>query len=262
MDMDDAYANGKYIAGADGYLPRWAAAAAAYRGALGPRARLGLAYGGGARQRFDLFLPEAEPRGLMLFVHGGYWRAFDRDGWSHLAAGAVARGWVVAMPGYTLCPEARIGQITREVAVALVTVAQAVAGPIVLAGHSAGGHLVARLASADLRLPVAGRLRRVLPISPLGDLRPLMQTAMNADFRLDLAEACAESPVLQARRPGPDVQVWVGAEERPAFLDQARALGAAWQAPVTVVVGRHHFNVIDDLADPDSAMLAALIAPE
>ena len=259
MDMDDAYSNGKYIAGAEDYPLRWAAAAAAFRAGLGARARVGLAYGSGVRQKFDLFLPEAEPRGLLVFIHGGYWRAFDRDGWSHLAAGALARGWAVAMPGYTLAPQARIAAITREIAVALVTAAQLVAGPLVVTGHSAGGHLSARMACADLRLPVAGRLVRVLPISPVADLRPLLQTAMNADFALDLAAAAAESPVLHAKRPGVTAQVWVGAAERPAFLDQARWLGAAWEVPVTVQPGRHHFDVIDDLADPDSALLAALL---
>ena len=259
MDMDDAYANGKYIAGAEAYPPRWQAAAEGFRVALGERARLGLAYGSGVRQRFDLFLPEGTPRGLMVFVHGGYWRAFDRSGWSHLAAGGVARGWAVALPGYRLCPEVRIAQITREVAVALVVASHEVAGPIVLAGHSAGGHLVARMACDDLLLPVAARIRRVLPISPLADLAPLLQTTMNADLRLDAAEAAAESPVRHRLRGGVDCPVWVGADERPAFLDQARWLGAAWGMPVTVAPGRHHFDVIDDLAVADSAMLELLL---
>ena len=47
-----------------------------------------------------------------MFVHGGYWLRFDRDMWSHLAAGAVARGWACAIPSYTLAPEARISAMT------------------------------------------------------------------------------------------------------------------------------------------------------
>ena len=37
-----------------------------------------------------LDLPEGAPRGLAIFVHGGYWMAFGRESWSHLAAGALA----------------------------------------------------------------------------------------------------------------------------------------------------------------------------
>ena len=258
VDMDDAYANRKYIAGDADYPALWQAAAAAFRAQHG-NARIGLAYGSGARQKLDLFLPDAAPLGLMVFVHGGYWRAFDRSDWSHLAAGALARGWAVAMPGYTIAPAGRISAMVREVAVATAMAARDVAGPIVVTGHSAGGHIAARLASADLALPFAARLRRVVPISPLTDLRPLMQTAMNADWQMDMAEALAESPALLRRRPGPDVRLWIGADERPAFFDQAGWLASAWDVPVTVAPGRHHMDVIDDLALAHSALTEVVL---
>ena len=261
--LDDAYANGPHIPGAEGYPPRWAAAAAGFRAALGPRARLDLPYGARERQRFDLFLPEAAPRGLMVFVHGGYWRAFGRGDWSHLAAGGVARGWAVALPGYTLAPAARIRDITAEIATALMAAAAEVpAGPVVATGHSAGGQLSARLLCADLtdRLgPVAGRLLRAVPISPLADLRPMLGLAMNADWRMDPAEAAAESPILHRPRPGAATHVWVGGDERPAFLDQARWLSEAWGAPLTIEPGRHHFDVIDSLAEADGTLTRAAL---
>ncbi len=262
-DLDTAYANAPFIPGAEGYPAAWAAQAAAFRAGLGAQARLDLPYGPGARQRFDLFLPEGPPKGLMVFVHGGYWRAFGRGDWSHLAGGAVGRGWAAALPGYTLAPEARIGAITAEIATALGTMAAEVpAGPLVVTGHSAGGHLAARMLCADLTGalgPVAGRLARAVAISPLGDLRPLRGLAMNADWGLDAAEAEAESPALQAPRPGAVLHVWVGGEERPVFLEQARGLAAAWGAPLTVAPGRHHFDVIDDLARPDGALTRAAL---
>lgn len=260
MDLDAAYANAPFIPGAERHPPRWAAEAAAFRSALGQRARLGLRYGPGARQWFDLFLPEGATRGLLVFVHGGYWRAFGPRDWSAFAAGGLGRGLAVALPGYSLAPEARIAAITAEIARAVAAAAAEVAGPVLLAGHSAGGHLVARMACADVALPVAGRIARVLPISPLADLRPLRGTAMNAELRLDAAEALAESPALRRPRPGLAVHVWVGGAERPAFLGQAQLLAAAWGAPLTIAPGRHHFDVIDALADPASAMMESLCA--
>jgi acetyl esterase/lipase len=259
MDLDTAYQNAAHIPGGAEYPARWAAAAGAFRERARPRAMLGRAYGEGARQYVDLFMPEGSPRGVLVFVHGGFWRAFGPRDWSHLAAGGLGRGWAVAMPGYTLAPAARIGAITREIAAAIGRLAAETAGPLVLTGHSAGGHLVARMACADLALEAAGRLARVVPISPLGDLRPLMQTAMNADLRLDPAEAATESPALLAPRPGLPVHVWVGGAERPAFLEQARGLAAAWGAELTVAPGRHHFDVIDPLADPTSDLMEALL---
>jgi acetyl esterase/lipase len=259
-DLTRDYANADVIPGGADYPPRWAAQAAAFRDSLGARARCGLRWGEEPRQTFDLFLPEGAPRGLVAFVHGGYWLAFDPSSWSHLAAGPLAQGWAVAMPGYTLAPEARIARITREAVRGVAAAAAMVPdGPLVLAGHSAGGHLVARLACADTPVPFAGRLARVVPISPLSDLRPLMQTQMNERLRLDSVEALAESPALHRLRPGVDCTVWVGGQERPSFLWQARLLSEVWDCPWHVAAGRHHFDVIDDLADPDSLLVRSVL---
>ncbi len=259
MDMDTAYANAPFIPGSADYPARWAADAAAFRDALGARARLAIPYGRAPRESFDLFTPETAPRGLMIFVHGGFWRAFGKADWSHFAAGALARGWAVALPEYTLCPEARIARITREIATAVDAAAAEVAGPVVLTGHSAGGHLSARMLCADAAPATRERLARVVPISPLSDLRPLMATAMNDDLRLDAAEAAAESPIDHAPVPGADVHVWVGGAERPAFLDQARWLSEAWSAPLTIDPHRHHFDVIDGLRARDTPLMRALL---
>lgn len=254
-DPDRDYANGAFIPGGADYPARWAAKAAAFRAAMGVRAELDLAYGPAARQRLDLFLPEGTARGTVIFVHGGYWHMFSKSHWSHLAAGALARGFAVAMPGYSLAPAARIGEMTAEIAHACWFVATRVAGALVVTGHSAGGHLAARMGCADITVPVA----RVVPISPLAELGPLMATAMNATLRIDAAEAAAESPARHALRADVSAHVWVGASERPAFLWQARVLAEEWACPWTADPGRHHFDVIEGLEDAGSPLCEALV---
>lgn len=256
-DPDRAYDNGGFIEGAAGYPARWMAAAAAFRESLGERAECDLAYGDRPRQRFDLFRPEGAARGLLVFFHGGYWKAFGRETWSHLAAGALARGWACAMPSYTLAPEARLAEMTVEAGRAVDAAAARVAGPVVVTGHSAGGHLSARMGCASA--PVAARVARVVPISPLADLAPLVGTAMNDTLRIDADEVARESPARLARAAGVGAHVWVGAMERPAFLWQARLLSEEWACPWTAAPGRHHFDVIDDLADPHSALVEACL---
>ena len=262
MELDDAYANGAYIAGAEGYPPRWAIAAKGWVEVQSAKglAKLDIAYGSGARQTFDLFGQDAAPKGLMVFVHGGYWMAFDKSSWSHLAAGAHAHGYAVAVPSYDRCPDVRISDITRQIARAIEVAASMVAGPIVLAGHSAGGHLVARMACKGvLADTVAARLQKVVPISPVGDLRPLLQTSMNEKLRLDMAEAIAESPTLAKGRHDVSMTTWVGAKERPVFIEQARDLAEAWGAEYVVAKDHHHFDVIDPLADPESDLVKILL---
>ncbi|QFS84577.1 Alpha/beta hydrolase family protein [Roseivivax sp. THAF40] len=262
MELDDAYANAPHIPDAEAYPARWAEKAQALRSKLGAvnRARLGLMYGHGTRNAIDLFLPLRRPEGLLVFVHGGYWLRFGREDWSHLAEGPMAHRWAVAMPSYDLCPRVRIADITRQIADAIAVAAHEVPNvPIRLAGHSAGGHLVSRMLAPDM-LPedVASRIEAVMPISPLCDLEPLLKTSMNAELGLDADSARAESPLHQPK-PSVPVTVWVGAEERPVFLDQARWLSEAWGADLVEDAGRHHFDVIDGLEDPDSRMTKVVL---
>lgn len=256
--LDDAYANAPHIPEGATYPARWATAAATFRASVGPRGQIGLRYGPSPRQTYDLFSPETPAKGTMIFVHSGYWRMTDPSLWSHLAQGALARGWQVALPGYELCPDVTIAQITTSIAQAVMRISRHNDGPISLSGHSAGGHLVARLCAAGM-LPdaVRARIRQVVPISPLSDLRPLLQTSMNADFGLNEATARAESPVFD---PAPDlpVHIWVGGAERPAFLDQAAWLAKAWACSHQVEAGKHHYDVIDALCDARSDMVRLL----
>jgi hypothetical protein len=189
-DLSRDYMNSAFIPDGDSFYPRWQGQAAAFRDQMAKRSTLNIPYGPGARQAFDLFRPEGMARGLMVFVHGGYWLACGREDYSHLAAGALAR---------------------------------------------------------------------VVPISPLADLAPLMQTDMNATLAIDPAEADRESPARLALQAEVQAHVWVGGQERPAFLWQARTLSEAWNCPWTVEAGRHHFDVIDGLRDPNSALMAACL---
>jgi arylformamidase len=257
VDYDSAYANGPFIPSAETFPPRWTREAELFRAALGQRARTGIPYGPKPRNHLDLFLPEATPQGLLLFIHGGYWLSYDCKIWSHLAAGPVARGWACALPSYTLAPEARVGAMTQEIARALEVAASLVPGPVVVTGHSAGGHLSARMGCVDVTL--SNIVRRVVPISPIADLEPISLTAMNAKLHLDLAEIESESPARLSLRSRVEAHIWVGALERPAFLWQARLLSEAWSCPWTPESGRHHFDVIDGLTNPTSALLSVCL---
>ncbi len=267
-NWDDAYANGVNIPGGDRWPAAWVEPAKNFRERLeaAGRAKLDIAYGERPRNRFDLFLPESTPKGLVVYIHGGFWRAFDKSFWSHLAEGSVASGYAVAMPSYTLCPEARISDITREVGAAIVKAAETVAGPLFLTGHSAGGHLATRMISATSPLPgaVLARIRNTVSIAGVHDLRPMMKTALNADLHIDEAEALAESPALLRPMDGARVTCWAGSAERSEFVRQNALLANIWTglgaATATVVEpDRHHFNIIDGLADATHPLTRTLL---
>ncbi len=267
-NWDDAFDNAGHVANAASYPARWAETAEAYR-RNAVFAELDIAYGDHPRERLDLFHTDGLARGLAIFVHGGYWRRFDKSYWSHLAEGARALGLSVAVPSYVLAPEARISEITRRIAIAISKAAGRVKGSICLIGHSAGGHLVLRMICEDGPLPASerDRIERVVSISGVHDLRPLAHTRMNADLNLTDEEARAESPALLSPVSDIAVTAWVGREERPEFIRQSRFLYDAWRcrgANINVVVepDRHHFNVIDGLASCESQMCEALAVRE
>ena len=267
-DWDDAYANGVNIARGERWPDAWAEPARAFRDRLAGegRAKLDLAYGDGPRNRFDLFLPTDIPKGLVVFVHGGFWLRLDKSFLSHLAAGPLAHGHAVAMPSYTLCPGIRISGIVGEVAAAIEAAAGMVAGPVRLTGHSAGGHLATRMICADspLSAAVRARIANTVSISGVHDLRPLMRTQMNASLNIDAAEARAQSPALLEPLAGARLACWVGAAERSEFVRQNALLANVWTGlgAATLCVeepDRHHFDVVDGLADPSHALTTTLL---
>lgn len=268
-DWDNAYANGINIPQGDLWPTAWIEPARHYREALSAlgRAKLDLPYGERPRNRFDLFLPQDQVSGLVVFVHGGFWIGLDNSYWSHFARGSVERGHAVAMPMYTLAPESRIAEITLEIGKAIEAAAREVEGPIRLIGHSAGGHLVTRMVSSTSPLPdaVRGRIVNVVSLSGVHDLRPLLQTKMNEKQRIDREEAYRESPALLEPISGVRVTCWVGAAERSEFIRQNALLANIWKglgAETNAVEepDRHHFNVLDGLEDPSHPLLGALLS--
>ena len=269
-DPDDAYENRLHIPNADEHLSAWPVDAAAFRDRH-PDSDCDRSYGAGERAAYDLFLPngglEAAP-GVVAFVHGGYWVALSKDDVSHLAGGMLARGWAVAMIGYRLAPQARIADITGEIAAAVTALGEVGTGPLRLAGHSAGGHLVTRMMCRDVTLGSAAleRLDRVVSISGLHDLRPLRALAKNDLWRLDDAESAQESPVLQTPRQNIDLVCVAGAEERPEFIRQNALLPLAWQGLGIpgygqLLAGHNHFTIIETMTDPQSQLCELIATP-
>jgi len=247
---------------------RWAGDAEIYRAdALKEgRAELGLAYGDTPRQTVDLFLPQGSAAApLALFVHGGYWRSLDPSLFSHTARGLNARGIAVAVAGYDLCPIVTIADIIEQIRRVCVFLWQRRGQPMLVYGHSAGGHLAACMVATDwpslypkapTDLVAAG-----YAISGLFDLAPLLKTSMNQDLKLDGESARRVSPQFWPLPSGRVFDTVVGALESSEFRRQSRELAEAWkqngaQTRFAEIAATNHFTVLDGLTDPQSAMTA------
>ena len=269
IDYEAEYNNRARVPEHPAILSRWQHDAAAFRAAH-KNSELGLAYGKSERQKIDLFWPgTARGARIVLFIHGGYWRALERESFSHMAAGANARGLAFALAGYDLCPKVMISEIIEQVREAASFLGRRHGGPIIACGHSAGGHLAGCLVATDWKQRAADLPADLTPaglsISGLFDLTPLVQTSMNADLRLDAAEIQRSSPIFWPVPPGARAfDAWVGGDESSEFLRQSRIIADAWKKGLATryeaIAGTNHFTVLDLLAQPGSALTARLVA--
>lgn len=267
-DWDDAYENPAHIANAEEIRKSWPKLAKIFRKQLvkKSRAQLDIRYGKNPRNLIDIFLPEKKPKGLVVFIHGGYWRRFSKDIFSHLAQGALDKGYAVAMPSYTLCPNIGVSGITKEVGSAINHAAKLIKGDIYIVGHSAGGHLASRMICKNslVKSSVQKRVQNCLSISGVCDLRPLLGVNVNTDIKLTTKEANAESPALLLPMKNAKLTCWVGMSERSEFIRQNALLANIWHglgADITLVEEQNtnHFTVIDGLMDSESDMVRQLL---
>jgi arylformamidase len=230
---------------------------------------LDVRYGDDPSERLDLFLPHhrgnpRRPAPVLVYIHGGYWRTLDKRSQCFVAPALAEAGALVVLPDYALCPAVSIEHIVLQMVQALTWVWRNAArfggepSRIVVAGHSAGGHLAAMMLQCRWH-QVAGDLppslvRSALSISGLYDLEPLRHAPFLApDLRLDAVAARRLSP---ARMPPPAGRLLalVGGDESEEFHRQQALVERAWRARVSaeVVPGCHHMNVLHTLADPGS----------
>lgn len=267
MDIEAEYNNRARVPEHPEIFAGWARDAAARR-SLG-RSELGLVYAPGARTFFDVFHPERDA-GLPVvsFIHGGYWRSLDPRQFSHLATGLNARGFIVVMPGYELCPQVSIATIIEQMRTAHIAIWRRFRRPIVATGHSAGGHLAACLLATDWPAIDNALPSPLVPaaysISGLFDLTPLLGASMNEDLRLDAQSADAVSPLFWAPPAGLAFDAVVGARESGEFIRNSRAIADTWTrggvaTRFGTIPGANHFDIVAPLANPDSVMTDRIV---
>ena len=260
--LNTQYNNRARVADHARVLAGWAEASALARAQA--RCELDVAYGAGLGETLDIFPAASANAPVLVFIHGGYWRALDKADHSFVAPAFAQDGAVVVVPNYALCPAVSIEHIAQQMAAALAwtyrNIARHGGDPqrIVVVGHSAGAHLAAMLLCCRWKtlgedLP-AQLVHSAMGISGLYDLEPVRLTPfLQADLRLTPANVKRCSPAFFARPKG-KFYATVGLEESEEFLRHNRLIRDAW-GPTTVPVcetlaGSNHFNVLHSLADP------------
>ena len=257
MDLEADYNNRARVADSAAIIAGWARDAAAFR-AEWPRTTLDLPYGEGDRERFDLFEADS-PGPVAMFIHGGYWQALDKSFASHWARGLVMRGVSVAVPSYDLCPAVPLRRIVEQMQAACVALHRRTGRRLLVAGHSAGGHLAAMLMATDWRAidPVmpARLVGAALPVSGVFELEPVLATSLGTALQLTVAEARALSPSILPPASG-EMHAVVGGAESGEFIRQTHAFAAAWRISSQELPEANHFTVLEPFPDPGHALVS------
>jgi len=262
VDYEVEYNNRARVPEHPSLISGWARDAAAYRERHAPRS---VPYGPGARNRIDFF-PGNNEGPIVVFIHGGYWQALDNSFFSHLAGGLNAHGISVAIPSYDLCPSVAVDDIIQQMLMASRELAR-LGQPLVISGHSAGGHLAACMLATDwpgfdASLP-EDLVVAAYTISGLFDLGPLVETSINTALHLDRATAREASPLFWNPPARGSLDAVVGENESAEYFRQSRTFVDRWaEAGIATrfgtIPGANHFTAIAPLADPESAMVLRL----
>jgi len=258
--LDAAYDNLAAVADAPNYRTRWWDRSAAIRAE--PRSRLDLRYGERPRNMLDYF-PARAGAPLFVYIHGGYWQRNEKERFSFVADGPRPHGINVAVPGYTLGPQATMTEIVAEIRQSLTYLSEQAdtlsfdRTQIVVGGWSAGGHLTAAVADHPA---VSGGM----PISGIFDLKPIALGVLNDKLSLTAEEIETLSPIRNLPARAVPLKVYAGDDELPELRRQSEDYFAALKArglPATLSMlpGKNHFSIMDELARPDGALTKGLL---
>jgi arylformamidase len=269
-DLEAEYNNRAKVPEHPAIFARWTAAAAAFRAVANATSEIGIAYGPSARQQYDLFRPQLQ-RGdaLVVFIHGGYWQGLDPSLFSHCARGLVESCVPVAIAGYDLCPEVTMAAIIDQLRACMATLWRRFQVPLVVAGHSAGGHLTACMLATDWPAFAPDLPPRIVragyPLSGLFDLVPLVETSINIKLGMDCDTARALSPLHWPAPAGLVLDAVVGGDEGLEYTRQSQSIAGVWALEgVTTrfesLPGVNHFTIVDPLSDAGSPMVQRIAA--
>jgi arylformamidase len=245
------------------YLDRSAQASEAARASL-PAIR-DVRYGPRPRQCLDIYPAEDARAPLVIFVHGGFWRALSKEAFAGLAGALRPRGIGTVLIGYDLCPVVTLDELVAEIIDAIEWTGDNLKTHgiyprrIVLAGTSAGAHLIA-MAMMTRQFP---HVDAACLVSGVYDVEPVVKISVGAAIGLDATSARRNSPIRHARSLGVPLLIAVGEAESSEWQRQSeefakRCIDAGNEVRFLKLAGAHHFST--GMAVPGSMLNDALVS--
>ena len=237
---------------------------------------LDVRYGPGENETLDIFPAANSGSGpgapVQLFIHGGYWRAMDKNDYSFIADVFQPAGATTVVINYDLCPavtlDTIVEQSNRSIAWTWRNIADYGGDParLYVSGNSAGGHLTAMALAHDWEadgLP-ADIIKGATPITGVMDCEPVLDITVNEEVRLEPEAARRLSPLRNPPRRalpllvavgGTEPRLWIKMSEDYAALCRAQGIECEYM----VMPGHDHFDISRAVGDPESPLARAMV---
>lgn len=227
-------------------------------------------YGSSRLMTCDIF-PAGADAPVHVYFHGGYWKSRDKADYSFMVQAFVDAGVTLVIPNYDLCPDVTLHTIVRQTADCLRWVKANLAQwgadteRLSVSGHSAGAHLVAMALTPGFEHHAADLgIRRVVLISGLYDLEPVLGVSVNQELGLTPEDVSLLSPLRLAVPEQLDVTVLVGADETAGWIRQSQDYyhlleGHAAGVSLDILPGHDHFSIVADFENADGPVTRCCI---
>lgn len=240
-----------------------------WSGAAGERVAEAVAYGSDPIQQVDVYAPAGDStddmKPVVIWFHGGGWNNGGRRQYAFAGRAFAGEGFVTVVAGYRLDEEGKFPHFMVDAAAAIrwthANIARYGGDPerIVLAGHSAGGHIVA-LAALDrewlgaLAQP-GGAIKGVIGIAGAYDWLPFEPGSSSDKYLGHTRPLSRTQPVTYVRGDAPpmlllwgDADILVRRRNIESLTARQRAVGAAVESKI--YPGVDHSEIVMGLSRP------------
>ena len=233
---------------------------------------LDVRYGPGEKETLDIFPAVDSDAPVHLFIHGGYWRAMDKNNYSFIADAFHPAGAVTVLVNYDLCPtvtlDTIVAQTMRSIAWTFRNIAEYGGDPnrLYVSGNSAGGHLTAMALAHDWEaegLP-GDIIKGAIPVTGVFDCEPVPDITVNELVRLDRETARRLSPLRNPPRRALPVLVAVGGAEPRLWIGMSKDYAAlcrehGLECEYMELPGHDHFDIARAVGDAESPLARAML---
>ncbi len=225
------------------------------------RCHLNQEYGKAALQTMDIFPAETANAPILIFIHGGYWRALDKGSYSFVAEPFIKNNFTVCVLNYRLIPTVNMKALLKDIQEALMWIQKNASqyngdpDKLVLSGHSAGGHLaiMAYLMNESLR----PRIKAICSLSGIFDLKPIKESYLNEVLQLDQSDvekySVTNKGLSVIKCP---ILLSVGASETNFFIEQSKDLYTKNRTLIPLhyfeYKGLNHYEIVHRLGQGES----------